>query len=238
MLLVGGLLVAGEARAARGQDGVIRGRVTDSAGVAIPEADVAIVAIHALTRSDAQGRFSFSNVARGEHELSVRRLGYQPTTVKAIVGDLAYSYDIVLVAQAASVEGVDVNADLRLRLGIEEFYRRRARGAGGTFFTREEIAQRNPRRTTDLLRSAPGLRIVSGRNGTGARFNGKRQCAPTLWLDGQAVRDMELDNIPVTDIEGMEIYSGPSTTPMQFSQASSHTDCGAIVVWTRIPGEP
>ena len=57
-----------------------------------------------------------------------------------------------------------------------------------------------------------------------------------IWLDGQEVRDMELDNIPVNDIEGMEIYSGPSTTPMQFSHGWSRTDCGAIVIWTRIPG--
>ena len=41
------------------------------------------------------------------------------------------------------------------------------------------------------------------------RFTGKRQCTPAIWLDGQEVRDMELDNIPVTDIEGMELYSGP-----------------------------
>ena len=48
---------------------------------------------------------------------------------------------------------------------------------------------------------------------------------------------MELDNIPVNDIEGMEVYSGPSETPMQFSHHASRMDCGAIVIWTRIPGK-
>jgi hypothetical protein len=217
------------------QEGAVRGRVTDSAGVAIADADVAIVAIHALTRTDAQGRFTLAKVPAGEHEVSVRRLGYRPTTVKALVGGLEYSYEIVLSRQAAIIAGVDVNAsNPRLRLGIEEFYRRRARGMGGTFFTRADITARNPRKTTDLLRDTPGLRIV----GEGVRFVGKRQCLPALWLDGQEVRGMEIDVIPVTDIEGMELYAGPATTPMQFSHGASRTDCGVIVVWTRIPGAP
>jgi hypothetical protein len=233
------IVAAGAARAADAQDGVVRGTVSDSAGLAIADADIAIVEIHALTRTNAQGQFTLANVPRGTHELSIRRLGYQPTRLKVVVGDMAYSYDVVMTIQAARIAGVDVNAaDMRLRLGIEDFYRRRARGTGGKFFTRAEIVERNPRRTTDVVRDSPGVRVVGTRNGQGVRFNGKRQCAPALWLDGQEVRDMELDNIPVTDIEGMELYSGPATTPMQFSHGWSHTDCGAIVIWTRIPGTP
>jgi len=233
------ILAAGFATSAGAQEGVVRGSVKDSAGTAVADADVAIVAIHALTRTNAQGQFTLSNVPRGSHEITIRRLGFQPMTVKAVVGDMAYSYDVVMTPQAAAIAGVDVNAaDMRLRLGIEDFYRRRARGTGGKFFTRAEIVERNPRRTTDVLRDSPGIRIVATRSGQGVRFNGKRQCTPALWLDGQEVRDMELDNIPVTDIEGMELYSGPSTTPMQFSHGWSRSDCGAIVIWTRIPGAP
>ena len=224
---------------AHAQDGVVRGRVTDSAGVPIADADVAIVQAHALTRTSATGQFTLANLPRGSHEISIRRLGYQPTTVKAVVGDMAYSYDVVLTPQAATIAGMNVSAaDMKLRLGIEDFYRRRARGSGGKFFTRAEIIDRNPRRTTDVVRDSPGIRVVSTRNGQGVRFNGKRQCTPALWLDGQEVRDMELDNVPVTDIEGLELYAGPSTTPMQFSHGWSGTDCGAIVIWTRIPGAP
>jgi hypothetical protein len=219
-----------------GQDGVVRGRILDSAGVAIPDADVAIVSVHLLTRSDAAGRFTLSRLGRGQYEVSVRRLGFQPTTVKAVVGDLAYSYDIVMLPQAATLAGVDVSASERLRLGIEDFYRRRARGMGGAFFVRSEILARNAHRTTDVLRNTAGIRVV----GRGVRFTGSgsapRGCIPTLWLDGQPVDGMEVDNVAVTDIEGMEVYSGPSETPMQFSHRVSHLDCGTIVIWTRIPG--
>src|SRR5262249_35824501 len=155
-----------------------RGRVLDSAGVAIPEADGAMVELHQLTRSDAQGRFTFSKVPRGEHQLSVRRPRFEPAAGKALVGDLAYSYEIGMKPHAATLTGVDVNAEKKLRLGIEDFYRRRARGSGGMFFTRSEIEARNPRRVTDVLSNSPGLQIVPGRRGSGAgvRFTGKRQC--------------------------------------------------------------
>lgn len=220
----------------RAQDGVIRGRVTDSAGVAIADADIAIVEVHALTRTNAEGRFTLTKIPTGEHEISVRRLGYKPETVKAVVGDMSYSYDVTMMAQAATLDGVESRAEMKLRLGIEEFYRRRARGAGGAYFTRDEIIKRNARRTSDVLTNSPGLRVVNGRGGTGVRFNAKRQCTPSLWLDGQEVHNMEVDAIPVSDIEGMEVYTGPSTVPMQFSHGWSGTDCGTIVIWTRIPG--
>lgn len=232
------LLLAGFVDGAIAQDGVLRGIVKDSTGAAIADADVAIVALHKLTRTDARGGFSFDRMPRGEHEVSVRRLGYQPTTVKTTVGDLVLSFEIVMPSQATAVAGVTVDAAAaRLRLGIEEFYRRRASGMGGQYFTRQEILARNAHRTTDVLRNTSGVRIV----GRGVRFTGSgtgaRGCIPTLWLDGQAVQGMELDNIPVTDIEGMELYSGPSETPLQFSHHASRTDCGTIVVWTRIPGK-
>src|SRR6185312_16328428 len=135
----------------------------------------------------------------------IRRLGYKPAAVNAVVGDLEYSYDVTLSAQPAEIAGVTVDAsETKLRLGIEDFYRRRSRGAGGVFVTREEILARDARKPTDMLRNSPGLRVVSGRAGSGIRFTSKRNCTPSLWLDGQEVREMELDNIPVSDIEGME----------------------------------
>lgn len=39
-----------------------------------------------------------------------------------------------------------------------------------------------------------------------------------------------------SDIEGVELYNGPFTTPMQFSQYSSSSTCGTIVIWTGVPG--
>jgi hypothetical protein len=240
-----GSLVAGRAGTVYAQAGTVVGTVTDSAGKPIAEADVAIVALHQLTRTDADGRFSFARIPRGTHELSVRRLGYRPEQVKVVVGDLAYSYSVTLVPQPLMLGGVRVDAaEERLRLGIEDFYRRRAKGLGGTFYTRSEILARNARLTTDVIRNAPGIRIVRTRGIAGVRFSGssssssRRECGPVIWLDGQEVQGMEVDQIPIHDVEGIEVYSGPSTIPMQFSPKQSRDACGAIVIWTRIPGQP
>jgi hypothetical protein len=230
---------------ARAQDGTVQGVVTDSMGKPIPDADVAIVVLHQLTRSDSSGRFVFTKLPRGEHEVSVRRVGYTPETIKVAVNEMAYSYTVVLVPQAAVLSAMQVNAaEQRLRLGIEEFYRRRAKGLGGTFFTRDEILARNARRSSDVLRNSPGVRFVRTRSGNGIRFSGggsssmRRECTPVIWLDGQEVQNMEIDDIPVHDIEGIEVYTGVATTPMQFSPRQSRDECGTIVVWTRIPGKP
>jgi hypothetical protein len=228
--------------AAPAQQGVVRGTVVDLTGTPVRDADVSIVSIHRLTRSDSLGRFELTRLDAGTYELSVRRLGFVPQDVTVVVSDaISYAYRVVLDAQPAEVPGVSVSAEnQRLRLGIEDFYRRRARGAGGSFFMRQDIADRHAKLTSDVLRTAPGIRLVRTRNGQAVRFVGgsslHRECVPDLWLDGQLARGLEADQVPVNDIEGIEVYSGPSTTPMQFSHAQARDACGVIVIWTRIPG--
>jgi hypothetical protein len=235
------LLAAAPAAA---QDGTVRGVVKDSAGKAIGDADVSIVELHQLTRTDDKGNFIFTRLARGEHEVMIRRLGFKPEVIKVMVNDLAFSYDVTMTPQAAVLAAMETNAsEARLARGLEDFYRRRARGTGGTFFTREEILKRNASRTSEVLRNTPGIRVVRGRTGNGVRFtqassSKRNDCIPVVWLDGQEVQGMEIDDISVTDIEAIELYSGPSTTPMQFSQKWAKDACGTIVVWTRIPGTP
>jgi hypothetical protein len=42
----------------------------------------------------------------------------------------------------------------------------------------------------------------------------------------------DVDEIPVSWIVGIEIYSGPETTPVVFGQGA----CGVIAIWTAVPG--
>ena len=43
-------------------------------------------------------------------------------------------------------------------------------------------------------------------------------------------------DLPPQDVEAIELYPGPSTTPPQFANRINANTCGAIVIWTRIPG--
>jgi hypothetical protein len=222
--------------------GTLRGVVVDSASRApVAFADVTILALHMVTRADSQGHFSLSRLPQGRIELSVRRLGFQPQRETIVLsGGGNDSVLVVLVAQPEILSAVAVSGgERRRRQMVEDFYVRRARGIG-KFVTREDLEARHARLPTDVL-NLPGISLLRTRYGISVRFmttsNVRRDCAPNLWIDGQRAAGMELDEIPVDDIEGIELYNGPSTTPAQFWQGNlSNSACGTIVVWSRVPG--
>lgn len=223
------------------QQGRLRGIVTSRDGAPIGDATVSIVALGLHTRTDAVGRFTFRSLPRGELEIVVRRLGYEARTARVIV--TAVGTDLVrlsLVELPASLPAVETSErERRRREGIEGFHERRARGLGA-YVSREDIEARGASLPSDVLRTTPGIRFVRTGGRIGIRFVSgaivRRDCAPMIWLDGQRTPGLEIDDVLATDIEGIELYSGPSTTPMQFSQGSSTSTCGTIVVWTREPG--
>jgi hypothetical protein len=235
---VGAALVAASESAAQ-ERGTLTGVVRDSAGVPVRDADIAVVALRMLTKTDGDGRFRLAKLPPGEIIVSIRRIGYEPTTVPRLVGVGASDSVSVEMARVTFLEGVVVSEKaMRQRFWIEDFYRRRTRGVG-TYFTREEIEQKRASRPSELLRTTPGIRMVRLRGGQGVRFMSsssmRRDCMPMIWIDGQQAPGMEIDDLPLSTIEGLELYHGPSTTPIQFSQGSM-TTCGTIVVWSRIPG--
>jgi hypothetical protein len=231
-------LVAASSRVALAQEGALRGIVSDSAGAPIASADVGIASLHKLTRTDDHGRFAFEKIPVGAVELSVRRLGYEPRKLQATVSNtLEFSFNVTLVANPAVLGATDVSAKRRYQ-AIEGFHQRRIQGIG-VYVTRDDIVARNANLPTDVLRQAAGVQIVRTRTGQGLRFTsasgGRRDCPPTMWIDGQRAPGIEIDELPVDDIEGIELYRGASTTPPQFWHGGGPS-CGTVVIWTRTPG--
>ena len=232
-------LLGSATRNANAQQGVLRGVVFDSAGGPIRDADIGIVALRRLTKTDEDGHFVLVKLPAGELVVSVRRIGYEPITVSRTIAENGSDTVAIQLEKVAMLETLEVTArEMRRRFWVEDFYRRVVRGVG-TYITRDDIAQKRASTPTDLMRSVPGIQIVRTRTGRGIRFvsaaNMRRNCMPMIWLDGQEAPGMQLDDIPLNTIEGIELYNGPSTTPMQFSQTST-VSCGTIVIWTRIPG--
>lgn len=225
--------------------GVLRGVVVDSAdGSVIEGADILAASLRQVVRSNAKGQFALNKLPKGELEFTVRRLGYLPQQQTIVVsGGGNDSVKVVLVAQPAVLDAMSVDASERhRRQGIEDFYVRRAQGIG-TYITRQQLEDLRGTQPTEALRSVPGIQLFRTRNGDNSvRFTGTssinhRDCPPNLWLDGQRVTNMELDQIPAQDIEGIELYRGASTTPAQFWQGNTNNAfCGTIVVWSRLPG--
>lgn len=220
----------------------LAGVVRDSAGAPIPEADVSIPSAHLLTRTDVSGAFALTKVSTGQAELSIRRLGFVPKSVQIDIRPTSNdTIVVVMVAQALELPGMVVSDQTKRRLlWIEDFYRRRSKGIGGTYYTRDDIDARHASRLSDVLRDAPGVRFVRARGGgSGLRFdspaNFRRDCVPQYFIDGQRVANIEVDDLPARDIEGVELYAGPSSTPTQFQQGAV-TACGTVVIWSRVPG--
>lgn len=230
---------------AAGQTGVLRGVVVDSAdGSPIENADVLLIALHQVARSNAKGQFTLIKLPKGEVELTIRRIGYEPQTETVVLsGGDRDSVKVVLAARPEVLDAVRANeAERHRRQGVEDFYVRRAQGIG-TFITREQLEQLHSTQPSEALRSVPGIELRTRRDGSSSvRFTGTstlshRDCPPTIWLDGQRAPGLELDQIPARDIEGIELYRGAATTPAQFWQGSTSGGfCGTIVVWSRVPG--
>ncbi len=74
------------AAAARAQNaGEIRSKVLDQAGVPVVDAQIELSPGQRSTLSEDDGRFLFGNLAAGAYTLQIRRIGYQPLTVKVEV---------------------------------------------------------------------------------------------------------------------------------------------------------
>jgi hypothetical protein len=242
-----GLFVAvgSTARTSAAQSGVLRGVVVDSAdGSLLENVGILVDSLKKVARTDSKGRFTLTKMPAGQVELAIRRLGYKPQHQTIVLsGGVNDSVKVVLVAQPEVLSAIAVDeVERRHRQGIEEFYVRRAEGIG-TFITRDQLEELRSTQPTDALRMVPGVQLGRARNGertvrfTGTTSINHRDCPPSLWLDGQRVPNMELDQIPAQDIEGIELYRGASTTPAQFWQGNTNTTlCGTIVVWSRSPG--
>ena len=93
-----------------GAQGDIRGRVTDEFGAPVVDARLALAPGDRRTYSDDDGSFVFLQLKPGTYSLDIRRIGYQPQTVKIDVGARAAVTVIKLVAIPRVLDSIRVAA--------------------------------------------------------------------------------------------------------------------------------
>lgn len=183
--------------------------------------------------SDADGRFQIDGVRPGIHRVAIEALGYRPISeVVELFDASSVQFRVELVPRALELDGVVVMSTARSALDRVGFYDRRAHGLGH-HLTRDEILERSTFRVSDVFRTLPGARVVPRPGvGDGADVRLRGGCTPDLILDGMRTVDgTSVDDVlRVEDVAAIEVYRG-STAPAQFS----HSICGAILVWTRMP---
>jgi len=189
--------------------------------------------------SDEDGRVQLSRLPAGEAWVHVRRLGYRPESLLVtVVPQTPAEVQLRLARAVPELAPVVVRGRSEVAGPMAGFYRRQQQGHG-RFFSEAEVARRNPIQFTDLLRGVPGIRIEQRGLNTAVRIRGNR-CAPLVWLDGQAMgaAEVDLDAFDPRSFEGIEIYGGGASVPVEFQRNFGiSSSCGTIVLWTK-RGEP
>jgi hypothetical protein len=186
----------------------------------------------AVTRTG--GEFVLDSLPVGTQTVVARLLGYAPTEqpVELSTRD-PRSVTMRMEVFVPVLEAVRVTAQ-RERALDDVGFNRRKRAASGWFMDADAIATRNALQFTDLMRSAPGIR-VSQSNGQQVLESSRdpvNGCV-NVWLDGSMWQQMSPGDIDAFvkpyELGAVEVYS-PTTTPVEYQQAGR--SCSTIIAWT------
>jgi hypothetical protein len=232
-----GVTTTSEAQAPR----ALFGQVKDSLGHAVAGAEVRARGNVVVAFSDDSGRFHVTQMPVGARGVFVRRLGFAPARapITPSSGDVD-SVRVILRAIAQPLPQITVQDehDSLSKKVLADFWSRRARGFG-KFLTRDEIEDKRASQFVDVVRNVSGVRIQMARGRPDIRFRGAaigtpRDCPPQYWLDGIPLQSGVADEFSPENVEAIELYSSPATTPPQFNTRGA--TCGTVVVWSRLPG--
>ena len=241
-LAVGGLRVKVERRSSHLTDRrqVISGRVLDAQNDEPVEAmDVVVRNVRGervgRILTDADGRFFTIVDQAGLYRLAVSRFGYDSTATADVAVSPGQDLYVELRVQpmALGMAPIRVTAP-RVIPYIEStgFYSRMKSGQGD-YFTADDLQRFPGAFPSHFLRRIPGI-TVSARGhiqirGVSSLTGGG--CRPRVILDGMPLTNANLDDlVPLSFIDGMEVYKGPATVPPQWRDNAT---CGVIAVWTR-----
>ena len=215
----------------------ITGTVLDTAQLPVSGAIVELLSL-GQTRTDDGGAFRFVGVPAGSVILHVAKIGFQPVMkVIAVAGGDSVDLDVTLKPVIYQLATVVVHRDSSYasRSDPTGFDRRRRNGLGH-YIAADEIAQKHFTETSHLLRAIPGVSVrsdgvVSIDRGQ-LTLVGSRCGGVSVQVDGVRMPDdFSVNLIPISAVRGVEVYSGPATTPQEL--VTSRTVCGTVVIWTR-----
>jgi outer membrane receptor protein involved in Fe transport len=143
------------AAAQQPETGTISGRVTDEDGAPLPAVQVMVTGTRLGAVSDDDGAYVITNVPAGPVRVIARQIGRRPQTVTIMVvrGGTA-TRDFALASDPLTLEAVVVTGTRTPERKIES-------STAITTLSAEEIEEREPRNTADVLKAVPGFYIES-----------------------------------------------------------------------------
>lgn len=235
----------------RGQvaERTVTGLVVDSvSGRVVRDAVLYFDAQRNEVKTGRDGRFAVEHVSAGDTLLIVRSIGHVPIRL-FVPPSSAASVDVgrvYLRPVATRIDQIAVEAEAVHRYPhMETFYTRKQQGRAGEFITPVEIERSAARKTSEILyrsakldmdcprdpvRAGDDRCIPRDRRGLDYKVTSgvTSRCEKEIFVDGR-LSMLAVDEVPVTEIAGIEIYAGPATTPAEFGQRR----CGVVAIWTK-----
>jgi hypothetical protein len=226
------LWFAGASLRAQSTRYTVVGTVADVDGQAIAGAEVGLLERDSVTRavrSDTAGRFFLSGLQKANVLLRIRHFGFTPRDVEVnIPASRRQQIIVTLDPMPAELAGVEINADdsdERLRA----FHARKASNNFAHFVDADDIARRRPQFLSEILRTIPGVSLITARGGYTVKLRG---CSPLVWVDGVRLPGAQLDDVArPADVAGVEVYTSFAGIPAQYFDRTA--TCGTILVWTK-----
>lgn len=222
--------------------GIFRGQVTDSLGIPVPLAEIALLGTQLRALADNDGLFRIAGVPKGLYPVIVRSIGWKPLFFLLkmepgveFIGRIGLEPAPQRLPELITEGGRFAKPpEYALTHRYDDFFRRR-RIRAGTFRIRGDPTFATASHTGDLLRMIPGVRVSFGADGTSVGFS--RCQGPgarvSVWIDGARVmtgnHNEALAYVRPGDIEMIEVYRSVAQIPGEFLDDS----CAAIVIWTR-----
>jgi hypothetical protein len=228
------VFVSSATRAVHGQGRAsISGTTVDSAtGRPLVGARVVIRASSRSVASDTSGHFSHLALASGTHLVEVSAIGYSSISRVFELGE-AENLTQVFRLSAATMELQKVVIAAPRENGwrrFDDFERRRTSGRG-QFLTRAQIEAGHALNLAGLVQSFRGVGVeCEAFNCAVHMARSLHGCPPAYFVDGRESTTFG-PGTPVRDLQGVEVYLGPSETPAEY--LGTNSGCGVIAVWTK-----
>ena len=207
----------------------VTGTVRGPSGQPLSDAQVRVLDVAGVARTDSLGRFTLSGQPAGTQLLQTRRVGYLLSEIPIELRSGRTVEQVVTLSRIVSLDSIRIIA----RRSRYPAFESRAKASGfGRFLNEQQIEDRHAFETSDLLRMMPGFRIAG--SGLDARVISSRgaisfrqaSCPTNIVIDGMQHQDINL--VSPADIGAIEAYPGSAGAPMQYDAA-----CGVIVIWTK-----
>lgn len=230
----------------------LSGNITNLNGIPLARAEVIIVGTGLRAIANDSGVYEFLAVPVGRIKIVARRIGFEPDEQRTTLELGKHKQvDFELKGLPELLDSVMVR-EAGGNGRMSDFWARRLVGVGA-FLTHDDIERRRPMRSSDLLRTVTGVKVVQGESGfdkpaiimgrnavltRGGRANQPQlanDCHVSYYVDGSWVPPgtFHMDDLSPLMLEAVEVYRGPAEIPVRFRQRE--TACGVIALWTREP---